>query len=92
MYNYDKSDNTTTYMYYVNTPMPMTTKDIARVRKDRKNHIIFHLLQLLFSSCVSPELHLVLWDHGLYVVYIWKWGSAHALGGVSGVGILHYHW
>ena len=26
-------------------------------------------------------------DHGVYmnVVYIWKWSSAHALGGVSGV-------
>jgi len=61
-------------MYYVNTPMPMTTRDIARVRKDRKNHIIFHLLQLLFSSCVAgvnvAVYYLVLWDHGLYVVYI----------------------
>jgi len=26
-------------------------------------------------------------DHGvyIYVVYIWKWSSAHALGGVNGV-------
>jgi len=26
-------------------------------------------------------------DHGvyMYVVYFWKWSSAHALGGVSGV-------
>ena len=24
-------------------------------------------------------------DHGLYVVYIWKWSSAHALGSVNGV-------
>jgi len=27
----------------------------------------------------------VLDDKGLHVVYIWKWSSAHALGGVSGV-------
>jgi len=27
-----------------------------------------------------------IYDHGMYmyVVYIWKWSSAHALGGVSG--------
>ena len=30
---------------------------------------------------------LVIRDHGLYmyVVYIWKWSSAHVLGGVIGV-------
>jgi len=28
-------------------------------------------------------------DHGvdMYVVYIWKWSSAHAQGGVSGVAL-----
>jgi len=32
---------------------------------------------------------MVLRDHGMYmyVVYIWKWSSAHALGGVSSVAL-----
>jgi len=33
------------------------------------------------------HIFLVVRDHGVYMyfVYIWKWSSAHALGGVSGV-------
>jgi len=40
------------------------------------------MLYLIFSY-----MFLVLSDHGvyMYVVYSWKWSSAHALGGVSGV-------
>jgi len=28
----------------------------------------------------------------MYVVYIWKWSSAHALGGVSGVTSFYFYW
>ena len=45
------------------------------------------LLPIPWPSLVGSHIFLVLRDHGvyMYVVYIWKWSSAHALGGVSGV-------
>jgi len=49
--------------------------------------------QLLNGKTITPLIPQivdrvgVLRDHGVYMyfVYIWKWTSAHALGGVSGV-------
>jgi len=32
--------------------------------------------------------YLVLWVHSLYVIYIWKYISAHELGNVSGVAFI----
>ena len=39
---------------------------------------------------LCSHIFLVLRDHGvnMYVFFIWKWSSAHALGGVSGVYLL----
>ena len=46
---------------------------------------VSYAVQCTTSLC--SHIFLVLRDHGvyMYVVYIWKWSSAHALGGVSGV-------
>jgi len=52
---------------------------------------IVYIIESLYLTApyyiIVYHIFLVLRDHGvyMYVVYIWKWSSAHALGGVSGV-------
>jgi len=47
--------------------------------------LVWRLLKVARTLC--SYICLVLRDHGvnMYFVYIWKWSSTHALGGVSGV-------
>ena len=59
----------------------------------KAGYICHYNLQVHICSCkMSPSttslcsyIFLVPRDHGLYVVYIWKKSSVHALGGVSGM-------
>jgi len=36
-------------------------------------------------------IFLILWNHGLYVIFIWKWNSTHAQMSVNGA-CFHFHW
>jgi len=49
-------------------------------------NIVMQNEQTIVLRTTSLCSHIFL-DHAvyMYVVYIWKWSSAHALGGVSGV-------
>ena len=50
-------------------------------------NVFLAFIVVICYSVVCIYIFLLLRDHRLYmyVVYIWKWSSAHALGGVSGV-------
>ena len=58
----------------------------ARPRVDRLG-FYGNTLDVLLVNILNIVYQHYLRDHGvyMYVVYIWKWSSAHALGGVSGV-------
>ena len=52
-----------------------------------KSRPVLHHCGVIFfwSSGIMECTCMLFMDHGVYVVYIWKWSSAHALGAVSGV-------
>ena len=52
-----------------------------------KNTICLYKYGVLGFNVSETLCSHIFLDHGvyMYVVYIWKWSSAHALGGVSGV-------
>ena len=57
------------------------------IEKDDFTLLPVQVFEMSKSGSLCSHIFLVLRDHGvyMYVFYIWKWSSAHALGGVSGV-------